>query len=628
MRKVIATCKHFAAYDLERWGATTRHDFDAVVSLQDLVEYYLPPFQQCARDSRVGSLMCAYNAVNGTPACASTYLMDDVLRKHWSWTEHNNYITSDCNAVQVSKRYLPRKLGGPLLTSQATMEPQQDFLPEHHNFSQTPAEAAAAAYTAGTDLVCEIPSRPPLTDVAGAFNQSLLSEEVIDRALRRLYEGLVRAGYFDGAGAGEAEGGAAYRALSWADVDTAAARALALRSAADGLVLLKNERGTLPLGRLTEGEEGEGRRVMALVGHWANATRQMLGGYSGAPPYLEGAVQAAERLGLAYRYAEGPRPARQAGVQDTWTGPALEAARDSDVVLYFGGTDLTVAAEDRDRESVAWDAAQLRLIEDLARVGKPLVVVQLGDQLDDRPLLRNPNVSAVLWAGYPGQSGGLAVLRAVMGLDGAAPAGRLPVTQYAAGYVERVAMTEMALRPGSDGRPGRTYRWLAEDDAESVVLPFGYGLHYTSFRARFGVFTGLQFSTEELLAGCDEGAIAHLDLCPFAPQVSVWVTNAGNVTSDYVALVFVAGEFGPEPYPVKTLVGYKRLREIQPGGTSAAVVDIKLGDLARVDERGNRVLYPGRYKLMLDVPSVSEFEFEIVGEEIVLDKFPQPSEGQ
>jgi beta-D-xylosidase 4 len=98
---VVATCKHYAAYDLERWQGTTRHRFNAVVSLQDLSEYYLPPFQQCARDSKVGSFMCSYNALNGTPACASTYLMEDILRKHWGWTEHNNYITSDCNAVQV-----------------------------------------------------------------------------------------------------------------------------------------------------------------------------------------------------------------------------------------------------------------------------------------------------------------------------------------------------------------------------------------------------------------------------------------------------------------------------------------------------------------------------------------------
>lgn len=78
-----------------------RYGFDAIVSSQDLSEYYLPPFQQCARDSKVGSIMCSYNALNGTPACANTYLMTDILREHWGWTEDNNYVTSDCNAIQV-----------------------------------------------------------------------------------------------------------------------------------------------------------------------------------------------------------------------------------------------------------------------------------------------------------------------------------------------------------------------------------------------------------------------------------------------------------------------------------------------------------------------------------------------
>ncbi|KXX79438.1 putative exo-1,4-beta-xylosidase bxlB [Madurella mycetomatis] len=585
IRKVIATCKHYAAYDLERWQGITRYRFNAIVSLQDLSEYYLPPFQQCARDSKVGSFMCSYNALNGTPACANTYLMDDILRKHWNWTEHNNYITSDCNAVQ-------------------------DFLPELHNFSATPAQAAADAYNAGTDTVCEVPGYPPFTDVIGAYNQSLLTEEVVDRALRRLYEGLIRAGYFDPASASP------YRSIAWSEVNTPEAQALALQSAADGLVLLKND-GTLPLDLQN--------KTVALIGHWANSTWQMLGGYSGIPPYLHGPVQAANQLNLTYHYAPGP-VAPSNTTQDTWTSGALSAASKSDVILYFGGTDLSIAAEDRDRDSIAWPEAQLTLIQSLALLGKPLIIAQLGDQVDDTPLLSNPNISAILWAGYPGQSGGTAVLDTISGRT--APAGRLPVTQYPANYTSAIPLTEMALRPGSgDGtnattngpRPGRTYRWYT-----TPVLPFGHGLHYTTFDAQFGVFPKLNFTTSSLLSACDSAAVPHLDLCPFPAQISVWVTNTGNVTSDYVALVFVAGEFGPPPYPTKTLVGYQRLRGIKAGETAAAWVNVTLGALARVDERGDRVLYPGQYNFVLDVPGVSEVEFEVGGEEAVLERFPQP----
>ncbi|KAK4041437.1 putative exo-1,4-beta-xylosidase bxlB [Parachaetomium inaequale] len=588
IRKVVATCKHYAAYDMERWQGVTRHRFNAVVSLQDLSEYYLPPFQQCARDSKVGSFMCSYNALNGTPACASTYLMDDILRKHWKWTEHNNYITSDCNAIQ-------------------------DFLPTWHNFSstQTAAQAAAVAYEAGTDTVCEVPGWPPYTDVLGAYNQTLLSEEVIDKALRRLYEGLVRVGYFDPASASP------YRSIGWEDVNTPEAQALALQSAADGLVLLKND-GTLPLNL-------KGKTV-ALIGHWANTSSQMLGGYSGVPPYLHGPVYAAGQLSLTYHYAPGP-VAQPNTTQDTWTAAALSAANKSDVILYFGGTDTSIAAEDRDRDSIAWPAAQLTLIQALSALGKPLIIAQLGDQVDDTPLLTNPAISAILWAGYPGQSGGTAVLNAITGVS--PPAGRLPVTQYPASYTDQVPMTDMSLRPGNTisnstkdwKNPGRTYRWYPQN---TTVLPFGHGLHYTPFAPRFGVFPTLNLTTSSLLAACPPSQ-SHKDLCPFPTQFSVWVTNTGKtITSDYVALVFVAGEFGPRPYPIKTLVGYARVRGVRPGETRAVVVGVKVGDLARVDGRGDRVLFPGRYRFLLDVDG--GVEFVVGGEEVVLDAFPQPRE--
>lgn len=112
--------------------------------------------------------------------------------------------------------------------------------------------------------MCEVGGYPPLTDVVGAYNQSLLSEETIDTALRRLYEGLIRAGYFDPTALDP------YRSITWSDVNTPQAQDLALQSAADGIVMIKNN-GALPL-------DLKGKTV-ALIGHWANATSQMLGGY-------------------------------------------------------------------------------------------------------------------------------------------------------------------------------------------------------------------------------------------------------------------------------------------------------------------------------------------------------------
>ncbi|KAL2255872.1 hypothetical protein VTK26DRAFT_2558 [Humicola hyalothermophila] len=129
--RVIATCKHFGAYDLEGVGSTTRFNFDAKVSTQDLVEYYLPPFEQCARDSKVGSIMCAYNRVNGVPSCTDPYLLDTVLRKHWNWTHQNQYVVSDCDAVY----YAGNANGG-------------------HQYMPSYAAAIGASLEAGCDNMC------------------------------------------------------------------------------------------------------------------------------------------------------------------------------------------------------------------------------------------------------------------------------------------------------------------------------------------------------------------------------------------------------------------------------------------------------------------------------------------
>ncbi|KAI1496161.1 glycoside hydrolase superfamily [Biscogniauxia marginata] len=568
--KVIATCKHYAAYDLERWEGITRYAFNAIVGMQDLVEYYLPPFQQCARDSKVKSIMCSYNSVNGTPACASTYLMNTVLRDFWEWNDENQYITSDCNAILNFH--------------------------EDHNYTTTAAQSAAVAYISGTDSVCEVGS---ITDIQGAWNQSLLPEPVVDQALCRMYEGLIRAGYFD------PEDTTPYRTLSWKDVNTSETQALAIQSAAEGIVLKKND-GILPLsGKNTS---------MALVGFWANEGNvAMLGGYSGTPPYYHAPVYAAQQLGIPVTNATGPVK-QTASDTDTWSAAAVEAVSNADIVVYFGGNDMTIEAEDLDRTSIAWPAAQLALVEKICALGKPCIIVELGDQNDDTPLLNNNNISAILWAGFPGQDGGTAVFDILTGKT--SPAGRLPTTMYPANYTSQVPLTDMSLRP-SESNPGRTYKWYG-----NAVMPFGFGLHYTTFKPTFAHdIDGTQYTIDSLVDAC---SVKYLDLCSFAPPFTVSVENTGNITSDFVVLAFLSGEHGPTPYPIKELTAYARLKGLGPGEVREASLSVTLGDLARIDTNGNTILYPGTYEVLLDVPTQDRISFELVGEAKTLIEFPQP----
>ncbi|GFG15843.1 probable exo-1,4-beta-xylosidase bxlB [Aspergillus lentulus] len=579
-RKTLTHCKHYAGYDLETWGGYSRYGFEANITMQDLVEYYLPPFQQCARDSKVDSIMCSYNMVNGVPACANSYLIDRVLRQHWNWTASSQYLVTDCGVVEATV--------------------------EHTHYTSSLAEFSALVFETGVDLVC---AGDTPTGISEAYNKSLLLEETIDMSLRRQYEALVRVGYF---GPNSTD---PYVSLGWSAVNTPRSQALARKTAAQSMVLLKND-GSLPFIFTNDTK-------VALIGAYANATWQMLGSYFGVPPYYHGPLYAAKQRGLKTFYASGPSTSSNA--TGNWT-EQIEAARKADVVLYFGGIDVSSASELNDRSSVAWPASQLSVIKEICALGKPCVVVQLGDQLDDTPLLDNRNVSAILWAAYPGQDGGPAIFDVLTGLI--PPAGRLPVTQYPSRYVDQVPMTDMSLRPQGD-RPGRTY-WYYED----AVLPFGYGLHYTTFAAVIqGHRTSAQSSSardhslhlgsyhiKELLADCKT---QFPDLCPLPPVV-VNVTNTGSRTSDFVVLGFIATTVGPPPHAAKKLGAYTRLTAVVPQETRSASLYFTLGDLARVTERGDRVLYPGVYKVLIDVPTQSTATLELLGTEATLESWPQP----
>ena len=268
-----------------------------------------------------------------------------------------------------------------------------------------------------------------------------------------------------------------------------------------------------------------------------------------------------------------------------------------------------------DRESITWTGGQIDLLTQLSSLNKPTIVAQYGDQLDNSLWLSSPNINAILWGGYPGQDGGTALINTLMGKN--APAGRLPVTQYPADYVNQVPMTDMTLRPNaSSGNPGRTYMWYP-----TPVLPFGYGMHYTTFNTTLTPpNTTADIST--LTSSCPTDQ--PLDLCPFT-SVPLTITNTGSTTSDYVALLFLTGEHGLEPYPIKRLVGYARVKAIAAEQSQSTSLNVTIGSLARMDEMGNQVLYPGDYAFELDVDARAVYNFTLTGSQGMLDEWPQYS---
>ncbi|KAK5147195.1 hypothetical protein LTR32_001321 [Rachicladosporium monterosium] len=433
----------------------------------------------------------------------------------------------------------------------------------NHNYTTSSAAAEGISLTNGCDNAC-IVANTYVTDVNGSYYGGFVSEEVITTALIRQYEALVIAGYFDPASSNP------YRAIGWDQVNTPYAQALARTAATEGMALLKND-GVLPY-KFANGTAC----TVALIGMWANASYQMQGGYSGPAPYTHSPIYAAQQLGLDWVYSNGPT--NESTLTSNFSDAAMSAAKKADVILYFGGIDISVESEANDRYDIAWPESQLELIGNLSSMGKPTIVIQMGSMLDATPLLTNSNVSALVWAGYPGQDGGPAAFDILTGA--VAPAGRLPVTMYPSNYVSEVPMTNMSLRPAPHAK----------------------------------------YNIQTLISSC---TAAHPDLCPF-PSVPITIHNAGATTSDFSALLFVSSTAGPTPYPLKSLASYTRLHSIAAGATASVSLNVTLGVLARRDESGNQILYPGSYTLMLDVPTQATMVVELAGQAAVLDLWPQP----
>ncbi|EPS33075.1 putative beta-xylosidase [Penicillium oxalicum 114-2] len=570
-KQVIATCKHFAVYDIE----TDRYGNNFNPTQQELGEYFLPPFKTCARDSGVGSVMCAYNAVFGVPACASEYLLGDVLRDHWNFTADYNYVVSDCTAVTE--------------------------IWQSHNFTNSAEEAASVALNSGVDLECGS-SYLKLNESLASNHTSI---ETLDRSLQRLYSALFTVGFFDGG---------KYTDLDYADVSTPSAQILAYAAAVEGMTLLKND-GLLPLGTKHH------FKTVAVIGPYGNATTQMQGDYSGMAPHIVSpleAFQSASQWGV--NYAQGTTITNET---NTGFDEALRAAEKSDLIVFLGGIDNSLENEGLDRKSLAWPQNQMDLMTELAKTKKPMIVVQFGGgQVDDSALLQNDHVNAIVWAGYPSQSGGTALLDILQGK--VSIAGRLPVTQYPASYADQVSLWDLSLRPNANtSYPGRTYKWYTGEP----VLPFGYGLHYTKFEYKWEEGLHKQYNIQELVGSCKGKSGGSInDVTPFA-SVKVRVRNVGHEDSDYVSLLFLSSpDAGPAPHPSKTLVAYSRLHGIKKNHAQTTTLNLNLGSLARADEKGSLVIYPGHYKLVLDVDESLALEFSLHGDPEVIETLPEPQE--
>lgn len=527
---LFACAKHFVAYGAPQAG----RDYAPVdLSLSTLAEVYLPPFKACI-DAGVHTFMSAFNSINGVPATSNRWLLTDLLRKEWKF---KGFVVSDWNAVQELKA---------------------------HGVAETDEDAAMAAFNAGVDM--------NMTD--GLYNRCLeklvreknIDMNEIDTSVERILRAKYALGLFEDP----------YRFLDnqreSREVLSASAMALARKAAASSMVLLKNANALLPLSKQT--------KRIALVGPLANNRAEVMGSWKArgedkdVVTVLEG-IKNKLGSGTEVNYVQG------CDFLDPSTSEfsaALEAAKQSDVVIAVIGEKALMSGESRSRAVLRLPGKQEALLDTLRKAGKPLVVVLMNG----RPLCLesvDKQADAMLEAWFPGTQCGNAVADVLFG--DIVPAAKLtasfPLTE---GQIPNNYNYKRSGRPG-DMPYSSTVRHI--DVPNRNLYPFGYGLSYTTFS-----YGEMQCPT----AFDDKG---------FLP-VSVDVTNTGNYDGEEIVQLYVADKVASMVRPVKELKGFQKVF-IPKGQTKRVEFKLNVKDLGFWNSLMQYVVEPGTFEIMVGTNS-------------------------
>jgi len=536
--KVVATLKHFAAHGQPESGMNC-----APVNISERVlrETFLMPFKEAVQDAGVISIMPSYNEIDGVPSHANKWLLQDVLRDEWGF---KGYTVSDYYAVLE------------LFDRPAT---------HGHHIAENKKSAAERAINAGVNM--ELPEPDCYLKVTDLVREGSIDESTIDRLIEPLLYWKFKMGLFEHPYTEFVE-----------DSDFESKRDLALQAAQETITLLKNENELLPLKK-------ENLKRLAVIG--PNANVSLLGGYSGAPKVnvtiLEG-IKAAVGQGIEVNYHEGCKIT----VGGRWEedavvlpnledeinsiAEAVQIAKSSDViVLAIGGNDQTSREawsnnHMGDRTSLDLFGHQNKLLDELAKTGKPIVVALYNG----RPLSINnvaEKADAILECWYGGQEAGHALASVIFGDFN--PSGKLPIS---------IPRSVGQLPIYYNYKPSARRGYLL--DETSPLYPFGYGMSFTHF----------EISNIRLV----ENNIGKRD----STGVELKVKNTGSVAGSEVVQMYIRDLVSSVTRPIKELKGFNKVW-LESGESKTISIPITPKLLAFFDIDMNYVVEPGEFEIMI-----------------------------
>ncbi len=540
--KVIATAKHFVAYGAAEAG----RDYNTTdLSEHTLRSIYFPPFRAAVAEG-VGSLMSAFNDLNGVPTSGNPFTLTQVLRKEWGF---DGVVVSDHESVI-------------------------EMIP--HGFAADQADAALKALPAGVDV--EMVSRSYVTHGPRLVKEGKLELAAVDEAVRRVLRIKFRAGVFEAPYADPAR----ERTTLLKPEFRAAAREIAARS----MVLLKNDRGVLPL------SPSIGR--LAVIGPLANDRRNMMGNWTGdgrpedVVTVLDGLRAAVSEKTLVTHTQGAALDVKLLAVPLATEDPAARAlldqavseARSADAVVLVIGESGGMSGEASSRTSLDLPGRQLELAQRVIATGKPVAVVLMNGRPLSIPWLAE-HAPAILEAWFPGTEAGHAIADVLFGKVN--PGGKLPVT-----FPRNVGQTPIYYNHKNTGRPPNVkdhYTSMYLDVPWTPLYPFGHGLSYTEFR-----LSNLKLSTPRITT---DGTIT----------VAVDVENRGKRGGDEVVQLYVQDVVASVTRPVQELKGFERVT-LAPGERRRVQFTLGPAHLGFYDREMKWTVEPGEFRVRMSTSSV------------------------
>lgn len=540
----IAACaKHFLAYGAAIGG----RDYNTVdISEPLLRNVYLPPFK-VAIDAGAATIMTSFGDVNGIPATGNEFILKDILRNELGF---DGFVVSDWNSVTEMIA---------------------------HGFAKDEKHAGELAAVAGMDM--EMTSKAYENHLKDLIKEGKITEQQLNEFVKNILRIKFRLGLFENP----------YRdkkntATFYAEKHLEEAKKAAIKST----VLLKNKNNILPLNSSTK---------IAVIGPLSNANKEQLGTwcFDAEKEYTITPLDAFKQNNVNFQFSPGLAYSRDQTLEGF--SEAIKITKSSDVILFFGGEEAILSGEAHSRANIDLPGAQEKLLKELAKTGKPIVLIIMAG----RPItITNivDNVDAVLMAWHPGTLGGPALFDILFGL--AEPGGRLPVS-----WPKTAGQLPYFYNHKSTGRPADSITFVHMNDIPIEAwqsslgnnshyldvgftphFPFGFGLGYTTFK-----YEDLQISKDTITTK------EHL-------EVKITLKNIGSRDGNEIVQLYVQDIIGSITRPVKELKGFQHVF-LKSGEQKVISFSISPDDLKFVNHKMEYNFEEGNFNIWIASNSAS-----------------------